>query len=70
VEKRMERESDDMEVLAMGQFLIGSGCRRELISLYMDVKGVGCREIDAVDCDRCGEGENAWLEAQERWASE
>jgi hypothetical protein len=40
------------------------------MSSYMDVKGVGCREIDAVDCDRCGEGENAWLEAQERWASE
>jgi hypothetical protein len=36
----------------------------------MDVKGVGCREINTVDCDRCGEGENAWLEAQERWASE
>jgi superfamily II DNA helicase RecQ len=70
VERRMERESDDMEVLAMGQFLIGSGCRRELMSSYMDVKGVGCKEIDAVHCDRCGEGEDAWLEAQERWAGE
>ena len=70
VEKRMERESDDIEVVAMGQFLVGSGCRRELMSSYMDVKGVGCREIEAVRCDRCGEGEDAWLEEQERWARE
>jgi hypothetical protein len=26
VEKRMERESDDLDVQAMGQFLIESGC--------------------------------------------
>jgi hypothetical protein len=49
VEKRIERESDDIEVLVIGQFLIRSGCRRELISLYIDVKGVGCREINTVD---------------------
>jgi superfamily II DNA helicase RecQ len=70
VEKRMERESDDIEVVAMGQFLVGSGCRRELLGSYMDVKGVGCREINAVRCDRCGEGEDAWLEEQESWARE
>jgi len=70
VEKRMERESDDIEIVAMGQFLVGRGCRRELMSSYMDVKGVGCREIDAVCCDRCGEGEGVWLEEQEKWARE
>jgi hypothetical protein len=70
VEKRIRRESDDIEVLVIGQFLIRSGCRRELMSSYIDVKGVGCREINAVHYDRCGEGEDAWLEAQERWAGE
>jgi superfamily II DNA or RNA helicase len=70
VERRMEQEGDDMEVVAMGQFLVGSGCRRQLMSSYMDVQGVGCREIGAVNCDRCGEGEAAWLQEQERWARE
>ena len=70
VEKRMEKESDDIDVQAMGQFLIGSGCRRELMSSYLDAKGVGCRDIEAVGCDRCGEGEEAWLEEQQKWSQE
>jgi hypothetical protein len=36
VEKRVEEKSEDMDVQAMGQFLIGSGCRRELMSVYLD----------------------------------
>jgi superfamily II DNA helicase RecQ len=58
VEKRMERESDNLDVQAMGQFLIGSRCQQELMSSYLDVQEVGCREIGAVHCDRCGEGED------------
>jgi superfamily II DNA helicase RecQ len=57
VEKRLEKESDDIDVQAMGYFLIGSRCRRELISSYLDTKGVQCRDIKAVGCDWCGEGE-------------
>ena len=70
VEKRMEKESDDIDVQAMGQFLIGSGCRRELMSSYLDRVGVQCRDIEAVGCDRCGEGEEAWLQEHENWARE
>lgn len=70
VEKRMEKESDDIDVQAMGQFLIGSGCRRELMSSYLDTEGVRCRDIEAVGCDRCGEGEKAWLQEHEVWAWE
>jgi superfamily II DNA helicase RecQ len=70
VEKRMEQESDDIDVQAMGQFLIGSGCRRELMSSYLDREGVRCRDIEAVGCDRCGEGEEAWLQEHENWAQE
>jgi superfamily II DNA helicase RecQ len=70
VEKRIEKESDDIDVQAMGHFLIGSGCRRELMSSYLDTKGVQCRDIEAVGCDRCGEGEQQWLEEQESWVRE
>jgi hypothetical protein len=58
VERRIEQESEEMEVVAMGQFLIGSRCQQQLMSLYIDVKGVGCREIRAVSCDQCREGED------------
>ena len=57
VEKAMEREKDEIDVLAIGQFLISSGCRQELISSYLDQRGVSCRDIKAAGCDRCREGE-------------
>jgi superfamily II DNA helicase RecQ len=59
VEKQIEKESDDINVQAMGHFLISSGCRRELMSLYLDTEGVRCRDIKAVSCNQCGEGERA-----------
>jgi superfamily II DNA helicase RecQ len=70
VERQMENESDDMDVQAMGHYLIGSGCRWELMSSHLDTKGVQCKNVEAVGCDRCGEGEQQWLEAQEGWARE
>lgn len=57
VEQVMEREREKMDVLAMGQFLIGSGCRRELMSSYLDERGQSCGQIGAAGCDCCGEGE-------------
>ena len=57
VEKAIEREKDEINMLAIGQFLISSRCRQELISLYLDQRGVSCRDIKAAGCDRCGEGE-------------
>ena len=70
VEKAMEREKDEIDVLAIGQFLIGSRCRRELISSYLDQRGVSCRDIEAAGCDRCGEGEEVWIEEHVDWAQE
>lgn len=35
-EKRIEKESDNIDVQAIGEFLIRSGCRRELMSSYLD----------------------------------
>lgn len=36
VEKRIEQESGDINVQAIGTFLIRSRCRQELISSYLD----------------------------------
>jgi superfamily II DNA helicase RecQ len=57
VEKRIEQKSGDIDVQAMGAFLIGNRCRRALISSYLDGQEIGCRELDRVYCDRCREGE-------------
>jgi hypothetical protein len=51
VEKRMEKESNNIDVQAIGHFLISSRCRQELMSLYLDIEGVRCRDIEAVSCD-------------------
>lgn len=56
VEKRMLEKAEDLDVQAMGVFLLGSGCRRELMSGYMDATAVGCNDVASAGCDRCGEG--------------
>lgn len=56
VEKRMLEKGEDLDVQAMGVFLLGSGCRRELMSGYMDATAVGCNDVASAGCDRCGEG--------------
>jgi hypothetical protein len=57
VEKRIEKESDNIDVQAIGYFLIRSGYRQELMSSYLDGKGVCCGDIKSARCDRCSEGE-------------
>jgi hypothetical protein len=51
VEKRIEKESNNINVQVIGQFLIRSGCQQELMSSYLDAKGVGCRDIKVVGCN-------------------
>jgi hypothetical protein len=36
VEKRVEEKSEDIDVQAIRQFLIGSRCQQELMSAYLD----------------------------------
>jgi hypothetical protein len=63
----MEKESNNIDVQAIGHFLIGSRCQQELMSSYLDtegvrcrdIKAVRCRDIKAVSCNQCGEGEGA-----------
>jgi hypothetical protein len=51
VEKRIEKESDNIDVQVMGHFLISSRCQQELISSYLDTEGVRCGDIKAVSCN-------------------
>jgi hypothetical protein len=58
VEQRMKRESDDLDVQAIGVFIISSSCRQGLISSYLDSKQVECSNLgsEAAGCDQCREG--------------
>ena len=57
VEKRIEQESSDINVQAIGAFLIRNRYQRALISSYLDGQEIGCREIDRVCCNQCRERE-------------
>jgi superfamily II DNA helicase RecQ len=56
VERRLQEKSDDMDVQAMGAFITDNGCRRALMSGYLDGRGVIYGDIEAASCDRCGDG--------------
>jgi hypothetical protein len=70
VERVMKQKSEDLDVQAMGLFLIGSGCRRGLMSSYLDGKQVDCNSIRAAGCDRCGDGTEAVLASQQETSTE
>ena len=60
----MERKRNELDVQAMGMFLIGSGCRRGLMSSYLDGKRVACNDVESAGCDKCGDGTREWQDAQ------
>jgi superfamily II DNA helicase RecQ len=64
VERTMARKGEDLDVQAMGIFIIGSGCRRALMSSYLDGKPVSCNDVESAGCDRCGEGIREWQDSQ------
>lgn len=57
VEETAKRRWAEVDVQAMALFLTGNGCRRSLMSGYLNSKGVTCGAVEAVGCDRCGEGQ-------------
>jgi superfamily II DNA helicase RecQ len=66
VERRLLQEVDKIDVQAMGLFIVGSGCRRLLMSWYMDRAGVSCGDLEqSAGCDWCGDGVRQWLDEQE-----
>ena len=64
VERTMKQKSGDLDVQAMGVFIIGSGCRRGLMSGYLDGRRVECNDLETAGCDRCGEGARGWQDEQ------
>jgi superfamily II DNA helicase RecQ len=70
VKRTMKQKSEDLDVQAMGAFLLSSGCRRGLMSGYLDGRSVGCEEAEAARCDRCGEGVDEWMSAQQEISAE
>lgn len=64
VERQLEREKGSIDVQAMGLFILGSGCRRGMMSEYLDRMRVECKDIESAGCDRCGEGLVEWQAAQ------
>jgi superfamily II DNA helicase RecQ len=70
VERRVRENSDSIDVQAMGLFIQGTGCRRGLMSEYLDGKRVECGDVEAAGCDRCGEGVAEWRYSQAQAARE
>jgi hypothetical protein len=40
-----------MDVQVIGAFIIDNGCRRALMSGYLDGRGVICGDIEVAGCD-------------------
>ncbi|UPX19130.1 uncharacterized protein EKO05_0009402 [Ascochyta rabiei] len=71
VEQTLAVQPDNINVLAIGLFIVGSGCWRLLMSWYMDRIGVSCSDLEgAAGCDRCGDGVRPWLDEQQRHGRE
>jgi hypothetical protein len=51
VERTIKQKSDDLDVQAIGTFLISSGCWRGMISGYLDSKQVECNDVETASCD-------------------
>lgn len=71
VEHQLSRHAGVVDVWAMGQFIEGEGCRRGIMSEYLDGKRVECGDMESAGCDRCGEGLAEWSETnrqrEEAW---
>jgi hypothetical protein len=47
----MARKGEDLDVQAIGIFIIGSRCWRALISSYLDGKQVSCNDVELARCN-------------------
>ena len=70
VDYRLSKDRGSIDVVAMAQFIHATGCRRGVMSGHLDGKRMECVDIEAVRCDRCGEGRAEWAEVNSRWARE
>lgn len=70
VEYKLDKNNGSIDVHAIGLFIFSEGCRRGVMSEYLDGERVECGDIESVGCDRCGEGLVEWQEANSTWADE
>ena len=69
VERRLQQGVSGVDESAMAEFLVGRGCRRQMMSAYLDGgEGTPCPAVEGgARCDRCGDG---LTELQERGRQE
>jgi hypothetical protein len=70
VERRAAKDPGSIDVWAMAAFIQAKGCRRGVMSKYLDGKEVDCADIEGAACDRCGEGLTEWQGSQSDIANE
>jgi hypothetical protein len=51
VERQIEQQKGELDVQAIELFIIGSRCRRGLISGYLNRKSISCNNIESAECD-------------------
>ena len=51
VEQTIKQKSSNLDVQAIGVFIISSGCRQGLISGYLDGRQVECNDLETASCD-------------------
>jgi superfamily II DNA helicase RecQ len=62
---------EETEAEAIKAYVQARGCRRAVMSRYLDGKEVQCADVTgAAECDRCGEGRAEWVRKQQRDAQE
>jgi hypothetical protein len=71
VERMLAQKGADVDVQAVGAFVTSTGCRRWLMSAYMDRSGVSCGDLEeSAGCDQCGDGTRQWLDEQVSYSGE
>ena len=69
-ERVRDNVQESRERRVMAEMIITTGCRRAVMSDYLDGRPQRCEEIGAVHCDGCGEGLSVWTQAQVMMAEE
>jgi choline kinase len=56
VKRLIKQKTKDINVQAIGIFLISNGCWRAWMSSYLNSKRIECSDINSAACDWCSEG--------------
>ena len=64
--ERDEDASQSVDESVMRAFVRSKGCRRAIMSNYLDGREIDCGMQDCATCDRCGEGNVEWHRWQQR----